>query len=180
MSAVGAVEHARRSAVAYRVVPAAALAALCFVRFGFEPRAWVAAYFAGVLALLACIDLEQRVLPNRIVLPSTALVLLANAAIEPSRAPEWAAAALAAAALLSLPLLVDPAGIGLGDVKLGLLLGAGLGKGVAVGLVLGFLAVFPVALVIMLRRGSAGRRTTIPFGPFLAFGAVAALFLEGS
>jgi leader peptidase (prepilin peptidase) / N-methyltransferase len=175
----GAVERRRPSALAYCAVPAAALATLCFVRFGFGPRAWVAAYFAGVLVVLSAIDLERRILPNRIVLPSTVAVLLANVAIEPSRSPEWAAAALAAAAFLFLPLLVDPAGIGMGDVKLGLLLGAGLGKAVAVGLVLGFLAVFPVAVFILLRRGSVARRTTIPFGPFLAFGAVVALFIEG-
>lgn len=179
MIAAGAVERRRPSAVTFCAVPAAVLATLCFVRFGFEPRAWVAAYFAGVLAVLSAIDLERRVLPNRIVLPSTAAVLLANTAIEPSRSPEWATAALAAAAFLFLPLLVDPAGMGMGDVKLGLLLGAGLGKAVAVGLVLGFLAVFPVALVILLRRGSQARGTTIPFGPFLAFGAVVALFVEG-
>jgi leader peptidase (prepilin peptidase)/N-methyltransferase len=171
------VERRRPLAVAHWAAPA--LATLCFVRFGFEPRAWVAAYFAGVLALLAAIDIERRLLPNRIVLPSAAAVLLANTAIEPSRTLECAAAALAAAAFLFLPLVVDPASIGMGDVKLGLLLGAGLGKGVAVGLVLGFIAVFPVALVIVLRRGFAGRRVTIPFGPFLAFGAVAALFLDG-
>jgi leader peptidase (prepilin peptidase)/N-methyltransferase len=72
---------------------------------------------------------------------------------------------------------MHPAGIGMGDVKLGLLLGAGLGKAVAVGLALGFAAVIPVAIFIVLRRGSRG--TTIPFGPFLAFGAVAALLIEG-
>jgi leader peptidase (prepilin peptidase) / N-methyltransferase len=177
MTAVGLAEPRRSSAVLYGAVPAAALATLCFIRFGLEPRAWVAAYFAGVLALLAAIDLERRILPNRIVLPSAAAVLLVNSAIEPSL--EWTVAAVAAAAFLFLPLLVDPTGIGMGDVKLGLLLGAGLGKGVAVGLVLGFLAVFPVALVIVLRRGSAGRRATIPFGPFLALGAVLALFAEG-
>jgi leader peptidase (prepilin peptidase)/N-methyltransferase len=179
MTAAGVVEPMRSSAVLYGTAPAAALATLCFVRFGLEPRVWVAAYFAGVLAVLAAIDLERRILPNRIVLPSAAAVLLANSAIEPSRSLEWTVAAVAAAAFLFLPLVADPAGIGMGDVKLGLLLGAGLGKGVAVGLVLGFLAVFPVALFIVLRRGSAGRRATIPFGPFLAFGAVLALFAEG-
>lgn len=179
MASPSVVERRQPSVIALCAVSATALAVLCFVRLGFEPRAWVAAYFAGVLAVLTAIDLERRILPNRIVLPSTAVVLLANVAIEPSRSPEWAAAALAAAAFLSLPLLMHPAGIGMGDVKLGLLLGAGLGKSVAVGLVLGFLAVLPVAVFILLRQGSKARRATIPFGPFLAFGALVTLFIEG-
>ena len=63
----------------------------------------------------------------------------------------------------------------MGDVKLGALLGAALGQEVLSALMLGFLAVVPFALVLLVRRGAAARRSTLPLGPFLAFGAAVAL-----
>ena len=66
----------------------------------------------------------------------------------------------------------------MGDVKLGLLLGAALGRHVITGLMLGFFALWPVAFFLFLRHGAtAARKTAVPLGPFLAAGAVAALFL---
>ena len=64
----------------------------------------------------------------------------------------------------------------MGDVKLCLLLGAMLGKLVLVGLMIGMLAALVPAVVLLARHGSAARKMAIPFGPFLAFGAVVALF----
>jgi leader peptidase (prepilin peptidase)/N-methyltransferase len=149
----------------------ALLAGAAFIRFGATPRAFTMAFLVAVLVLLSVIDLEQRILPNRIVLPSAALVLTAQVAFYPDRALEWVLAALGAAAFLALPLLAYPSGMGIGDVKLALLLGAALGGKVFTAILLGFVAVLPVALFMLARHGAAARKAAIPFGPFLAFGA---------
>jgi leader peptidase (prepilin peptidase)/N-methyltransferase len=164
----------RRPAVA---VAGAILAIACFERFGLSGRAVVATSFAVVLVVLAAIDLERRIIPNRIVLPAVVLILAAQIALSPDRALEWTAAALGAALFLLLPLLVYPSGMGMGDVKLALLLGAGLGWAIVPALVAGLFAAFIVALVVLVRGGLAARKTALPFGPFLVFGALFALFL---
>jgi leader peptidase (prepilin peptidase)/N-methyltransferase len=164
----------RRPAVA---VAGAILAIACFERFGLSGHAVVATCFAVVLVVLAAIDLERRIIPNRIVLPAVVLVLAAQIALSPDRALEWTAAALGAALFLLLPLLVYPSGMGMGDVKLALLLGAGLGWAIVPALVAGLFAAFIVALVVLVRGGLAARKTALPFGPFLVLGALFGLFL---
>ncbi len=155
----------------------AVLVVACFSLFGVTPRALVAAFFAGVLVVLSAIDLERRILPNRIVLPAALLVLAAELALDPRQGAESIVAALAASLVLLLPSLASPGAIGMGDVKLGLLLGAALGWNVVAALVLGFVLVFPVALWLVVRRGAAVRGAVIPLGPFLAGGGILALFL---
>jgi leader peptidase (prepilin peptidase)/N-methyltransferase len=167
----------RRDAVAAAAL-ATALVVGSFVRFGLSGRAFVAAFFVCVLVALSVIDLRERRLPNRIVLPSAAVVLVAQIALEPDRALEGVGAAFGAALFLFLPLLVFPAGMGMGDVKLALLLGAALGRGVVLALVLALLASFVVAVGLIVARGVGARRTFIPFGPFLAFGSIVSLFLD--
>jgi leader peptidase (prepilin peptidase)/N-methyltransferase len=154
----------------------ALLVAACFVRFGFSAEAFVAAYFCAVLVVLSAIDAERRILPDVIVLPSFALVLAANIALQPERTVEWVAASLGASAFLFLALLAYPRGMGMGDVKLALLLGAGLGASVAVGMMIGMLSALVYSTVLFVRHGMAARKMAIPFGPFLAFGAIVALF----
>jgi leader peptidase (prepilin peptidase)/N-methyltransferase len=131
-----------------------------------------------VLVVLAAIDLERRVIPNRIVLPATGLILATQIALSPDRALEWIAAALGAALFLLLPLLIYPSGMGMGDVKLALLLGAGLGWGVVPALFVGLMAAFVAAVVVLVRGGLAARKTALPFGPFLALGGLVALFFS--
>ena len=159
-------------------VVAIALAAGCFVKFESAGRAVVAAGFCAVLAVLAAIDLERRLIPNRIVIPAGVLVLLGDIAVEPHKAKEWTIAAFATLLGGVLISLATRGGIGMGDAKLGFLLGAGLGWSVVAGLVWASVGVFLAAVVVLLRRGSAGRKDTLPFGPFLALGAVIALFLS--
>ncbi len=154
----------------------AALVALCLAHFGLGGRGLVAAFFAAVLVVLSAIDVEHRILPNVIVLPSAAVVLAAQVALFPARAPEWVIAALGASFFLFAALLAYPQGMGMGDVKLALLLGAALGKAVAVGLMLGMLTALAAAILLFARHGSAARKMAIPFGPFLAFGSLVALF----
>jgi leader peptidase (prepilin peptidase)/N-methyltransferase len=131
-----------------------------------------------VLVVLAAIDLERRIIPNRIVLPATGLILATQIALSPDQAFEWVAAALGAALFLLLPLLIYPSGMGMGDVKLALLLGAGLGWAVVPALFVGLMAAFVAAVVVLVRGGLAARKTALPFGPFLAFGGLVALFFS--
>ncbi len=159
---------------------ATALVALCFVRFGLTGRALVAAFFVSVLVALSLIDFRERRLPNRIVLPASVLVLAAQIALFPDRALEWVLGAVGAALFLFIPLLVYPAGMGMGDVKLALLLGAALGRSVALALVVGLTASFVAGVTLIALRGVAARKMYIPFGPFLAGGSIVALFVGDS
>jgi leader peptidase (prepilin peptidase)/N-methyltransferase len=152
----------------------AVLVSASLVRFGLSAQALVAVLLCGVLVAVTITDLERRVIPNRIVLPATAAVLIVRTAADQS--PEWAVAALAAALFLLIAALAYPGGMGMGDVKLALFMGAALGRLVAVGLMIGFVAALVPAVVLLARHGSAARKMAIPFGPFLAFGGIAALF----
>lgn len=152
---------------------------LAFARFGLAPEGFIAAVFLSTLAVLAAVDLEHRIIPNAIVLPATAVVLAAQAVFFPGRVGEWVPAAFAAALFLLLPAVVHPGAMGMGDVKLGFLLGAALGWDVLAALALGSLAALPVALYLFARRGRSARTATLPYGPFLALGA-AVVLLAGS
>jgi leader peptidase (prepilin peptidase)/N-methyltransferase len=165
-----------RISIRYPLIEAttAVLVVACGLRFGLTADAFVAAFFCAVLVAITAIDIEHRIVPNRLVVPATVVVLAAQTAIHPS--VEWILAALGAAIFLFLPALVYPAGLGMGDVKLALLLGAMLGRNVAVGLALGLAAAMVPALLLLALRGKEARKIGIPFAPFLALGAVAALF----
>jgi leader peptidase (prepilin peptidase) / N-methyltransferase len=152
------------------------LVAACFLRFGFSGQAFVASFFAATLVVLSAIDAERRILPDLIVLPATLIVLAAQIALFPDRTLEWVLSSLGAALFLFLALLAYPRGMGMGDVKLALLLGAALGYAVAVGMMVGMLAGLVASTVLFARHGLAARKMGIPFGPFLAFGALVALF----
>lgn len=157
------------------LIGAAAITA-CVARFGITPRGVGFGLLLGVLVALSAIDIERRILPNRIVLPLLAAVVIGQFAIAPDRALEWGLAALGASGYLFLALLAYPAGMGMGDVKLAAVLGAALGASVAVALLVGMLAAIALGAVLFLRHGAAARRMAIPFGPFLAIGAAAAVF----
>jgi leader peptidase (prepilin peptidase)/N-methyltransferase len=151
-----------------------ALVAACFLVFGFALEALVAAFFCAVLVAVSAVDFEHRIIPNAIVLPATAVVLVANTLLEPS--VEWTLAALGCSAFLFVAVLAYPAGMGMGDVKLALLLGAALGRTAPIALMIGMLAALVPALVLFARYGRSARKMAIPFGPFLALGGVVALF----
>ncbi|MDX6540841.1 MAG: leader peptidase (prepilin peptidase) / N-methyltransferase [Gaiellales bacterium] len=153
----------------------AGLVASCFVVFGLTGKAFVASFFCVVLVVLSAIDLKHRIVPNRIVVPAAVVILVAQTALSPS--PEWALGAIGASGFLLLAALAYPAGMGMGDVKLALLLGAMLGRVVGVGLMLGMIAALVPSLVLLARHGSAARKMGIPFAPFLALGALIALFV---
>jgi leader peptidase (prepilin peptidase)/N-methyltransferase len=152
----------------------AVLIAGCVFAFGLTAEAAVAAFFCAVLVAVSAIDLEHRIIPNRIVLPAAVLVLVANTARDLT--PEWTVAALGASGFLLAAALIYPAGMGMGDVKFALLMGAALGKTVSVALMAGMFAAMIPGLVLFARHGKKARKMGIPFGPFLAIGSVVALF----
>jgi leader peptidase (prepilin peptidase) / N-methyltransferase len=152
----------------------ALLVSACFFRFGLSGKAAVAALFCCALVAVTVTDFERRIIPNRIVLPIAVAVLAANTALRPS--PEWAIGAFGASAFLLVAALAYPGGMGMGDVKLALLLGAELGRTVPVALMVGMIAALVPSAVILARHGRRGRKMGIAFGPFLALGGVVALF----
>jgi leader peptidase (prepilin peptidase) / N-methyltransferase len=152
----------------------ALLIAGCVFSFGLTAEAAVAAFFCSVLVAVSAIDLEHRIIPNRIVVPAAGVVLLANTLLDPS--PKWVLGALGGAGFLFAAALVYPAGMGMGDVKLALLMGAALGRNVSVALMVGMVAAMVPGLFLLARHGSKARKMGIPFGPFLALGSVVALF----
>lgn len=146
-----------------------------FVRFGLTGTGALAGFFLSVLVVLSAIDLRERRLPNRIVVPSAAVVLAAQVALHPDRTIEWIASAFGASALLLVAAIAYPGGLGMGDVKLALMLGAMLGTSVASALLLGCFAAGGFGLLLIATQGVAARKTALPFGPFLALGAAVTL-----
>ena len=150
------------------------LVAACVLRFGLTAQAGLYAAFCAVPNAISAIALEHRIVPNRRVLPGAVVVLAAQTALNPS--PEWALGALGAALFLFVAALAYPKGMGMGDVKLALLLGAALGRNVTVALMVGMLAALVPGVVLFARHGVAARKKAIPFAPFLSLGAVVGLF----
>lgn len=155
----------------------ATLIVACVAVLGPTPEAVLAAGFCAVLLALSVIDAQHRVVPNRIVLPVTAVALVAHTAIDPTLA--WTAWSLAAAGVLFLVVLAYPEGLGLGDVKLALLLGAVLGASVTVALMLGLIAALVPAAILVSRHGKAAsaRKIEAALVSCLALGGVVALFV---
>jgi leader peptidase (prepilin peptidase) / N-methyltransferase len=131
----------------------------------------------GILVPIALIDLEHRIIPNRITLPAAIAALTIGLVTRRSGLPEQLIAGAAAGGFLLAFALVYPRGMGMGDVKLAAVLGLFLGRPAAVALFVAVLAGAVVGATVMARLGvSRGRKTAVPFGPFLALGGVVALF----
>jgi prepilin signal peptidase PulO-like enzyme (type II secretory pathway) len=156
----------------------AIVVALCFLHFGLSGRGLVGALFAAVLVYLAAFDLQHRLIPNRVVLPAAVIVLAAQIVLYPNHSVEWLAAAVCTAGFFFLTLLVYPPGLGMGDVKLALLLGAALGTNVVGAVLVGAVAAAIFGGVLVLRGGAQARKMAIAFGPFLALGGIVALLLS--
>jgi leader peptidase (prepilin peptidase) / N-methyltransferase len=152
----------------------AALLAGCVLAFGWTLHAAAAAVFCAALVVVTATDLTHRIVPNKVVLPAAAVVLVLMTVADPS--PEWAIASVGASAFLLAAALAYPAGMGMGDVKLALLMGAALGRSVPLALLLGMFAALVPSVVLFARHGMRARKMAIPFAPFLALGSVVALF----
>ncbi len=155
-------------------IVSALLVAACALRFGISWEMLVASFFCLVLVALSAADIRYRLVPNRIVLPAASVVLVAQTLIHPS--PEWAIGGLAGAGFLFVAALAYPAGMGMGDVKLALLLGFMVGRSIGVALMTGMISALVPSAILFARHGSKARKMAIPFAPFLALGGLVALF----
>src|SRR3954454_16761455 len=130
------------------------------------------------LVPIVVIDLERRLIPNAITAPAAVAALIAGLAAELDGGPEQLSAGAAAFAFFFAAAFAYRRGMGMGDVKLAGVMGLCLGKAVAPAILIALVAGVLVGGVIIARVGAArGRKTAVPFGPFLALGAVAAIFV---
>ncbi len=128
--------------------------------------------FLAVLAAVTLTDLEQRIIPNKILLAGAVLCLAIAVPTDPAGMPERVIAAAAAGGLFFLVVLAYPSGMGLGDVKLAATMGLFLGRAVAPAILVALLVGSVVGVTMIARHGSRARKMAIPFGPFLALGGV--------
>lgn len=150
-------------------------AATVLVYRGDAAEAIIGLVFVSVLAIITLTDLEQRVIPNNVLIAGAILCLAIALPTDPGGVPERLIAAAAAGGLFFLVALAYPAGMGLGDVKLAATMGLFLGRAVAPALLAALLAGSLVGLALIARHGSEARKMAIPFGPFLALGGVIGL-----
>ena len=152
----------------------AALAVAVVLVKGVDRDAWLGLVL--VLVPIALIDLDHRIIPNRITGPAAMAAVAIGALTRPEHLTEQLIAGLAAGGFLLLTALAYPRGMGMGDVKLAAVLGLFLGRSVGVAMLVALVAGTLVGVAIMIRKGTAeGRKTAVPFGPFLALGGVVAL-----
>jgi len=126
---------------------------------------------------ITAIDLDVKRIPNALTAPAALLAVPIAAVTGPSFIPEQLIAGAAATLFFLLPALIAKKGMGMGDVKLAGVLGLYLGAPVAVAIMVALASGVLISAVIVMRTGvTAGRKTAIPFGPFLALGAVVSIF----
>lgn len=130
------------------------------------------------LVPLTLIDLEHRLLPNVLTGPAAVLAIVLGLALDPGGEPERLVAGAAAALFFLLAALAYPGGMGMGDVKLAGVLGLFLGAPVVVALLVALVSGVVAGVAVVARKGVAdGRKTAVPFGPFLALGGVVAILV---
>jgi leader peptidase (prepilin peptidase)/N-methyltransferase len=155
----------------------ALLCALVVVAKGADKDALLGLTLVLLLVPITLIDLDHRIIPNKLVLlgavAAPAIVLL----VAPDDLAEHVIAAGAAGGFFLLAALAYPRGMGMGDVKLAAVLGLFLGRAVGPAVFIALLSGTLVGVAVIARKGATeGRKTAVPFGPFLALGAICALF----
>ena len=130
------------------------------------------------LVPMALIDLDHRIIPNKLTAPAAVVAVALGLVLDPSGEPERLIAGVAGGGVFLLAALARPGGMGMGDVKLAAVLGLFLGGTVAVALMAALLLGSVVGAIVIARVGAAaGRKTAVPFGPFLALGGVVAVLV---
>jgi leader peptidase (prepilin peptidase) / N-methyltransferase len=156
----------------------AALCALVVVVKGADQHALLGLVLVLLLVPVTLIDLDHRIIPNKLMaigaVAAPAIVLL----VSPQDIVEHLVAGVAAGGFFLLAALAYPRGMGMGDVKLAAVLGLFLGRAVGPAVFIALLAGTLVGAIVIARKGAVeGRKTAVPFGPFLALGAVCALLV---
>lgn len=130
-----------------------------------------------LLVPIALIDVEHRIIPNKLTALGAVLALAIGTALDPSGEPARLIAGAAAGGTLLLAALAYPGGMGMGDVKLAGVMGLFLGSAVAAAMLVALLAGVLFGALVLTRKGTqATRKTAVPFGPFLALGSLVAVF----
>jgi leader peptidase (prepilin peptidase) / N-methyltransferase len=130
------------------------------------------------LVPIAAIDLDHKIIPNRLTAPAAVLAIALVAVLDVKHLPEYLIAGFGALLFFYLPALIHNKGMGMGDVKLAGVLGLYLGRTVAPALFIALILGVVVGAAVIASKGvSDGRRTKVPFGPFLAAGALIAFFV---
>jgi leader peptidase (prepilin peptidase)/N-methyltransferase len=154
----------------------ALLMALAVLVAGADQDAWLGLAFVLLLVPVTVIDIDYRIIPNRLMIAGAVAAPAILALTHPEQLPEHAIAAVAAGGFLLLAAIARPGGMGMGDVKLAFVMGLFLGREVGFALLVALVAGSVLGAAIIARKGAAeGRKTAIPFGPFLALGGVVAL-----
>jgi leader peptidase (prepilin peptidase) / N-methyltransferase len=155
----------------------AALCALVVVAKGIDEQALPGLALVLLLVPVTLIDLDHRIIPNRLMLVGAVVAPALVTLVSPDDLLEHVIAAVAAGAFFLIAVLAYPRGMGMGDVKLAAVLGLFLGRAVAPALFVALVSGTLVGALVMARKGvQEGRKTAVPFGPFLALGGVVALF----
>jgi leader peptidase (prepilin peptidase)/N-methyltransferase len=135
--------------------------------------------FSALLIAVAAIDLDHRIVPNKLLAPAAVWAVIAWAVVDLDFLPEALIAGTGAFAFLLLAALAYPAGMGMGDVKLAGVMGLYLGLSVIPALLVAFVAGAVVGIALILRQGGDARKLGVPFAPFMALGGFVGL-LAGS
>jgi leader peptidase (prepilin peptidase)/N-methyltransferase len=159
---------------AVELVTALVFAAVAIVR-GVDAELALTLPFAAMLIAVANIDLEHRIVPNKIVLPMAVWGVGATAVVRPEFLPESLIAGAAAFTALLLAALAHPGGMGMGDVKLAGVMGVYLGASIAPALLAAFLLGSLVGVALLVRHGAGARKQGVPFAPFMALGGLLGL-----
>jgi leader peptidase (prepilin peptidase)/N-methyltransferase len=159
-------------------IAAIALTAASFAQFGFHGKALLGAVFCSALVLLAAIDAKHKLLPNAIILPASLAIGLIVAASTPGSFLSHLAAGAALGGFFFVFGTIFAGSIGMGDAKLGFLLGLALGWQTFGAAIIAFAGLLVAALYVLATRGASARKDAIPFGPFLALGGIVAFFLS--
>jgi leader peptidase (prepilin peptidase)/N-methyltransferase len=155
----------------------AVLCALVVLAKGADEDALLGLALVLLLVPITLIDLDHRIIPNKLVLAGALAAPAILALVAPDDLTEHLIAAVAAGGFFLLAVLAYPRGMGMGDVKLAAVLGLFLGRAVGPAVFIALLSGTLVGTVVIARKGAReGRKTAVPFGPFLALGAVCALF----
>jgi len=153
----------------------ALLAAAAIAHFGPTLTGVAAALLGMVIVPVVAIDLEHQLIPDVIVLPAAAIGLLLGVMAHPGRWWVPVVASVGAGGFLFVIWVLFPGGMGLGDAKFALLLGGVLGLSVIPAMGVAFGAGALLGVVMIARHGSSARKMAVPFGPFLAAGALVGL-----
>jgi prepilin signal peptidase PulO-like enzyme (type II secretory pathway) len=130
----------------------------------------------AVLVRITITDLEERRITNRVTFPAALAALGIGLVMHPSGLPAQLLAGFATGAFLTVVSLISRGGLGMGDAKLGLVLGLYLSRYVVLAMAVGLLTASFFGIGVLVVRGfREGRRTAIPLGPFLALGGAVAL-----